>query len=165
MKNNILNSFIGVVDDRDEYQRHEIYKELAYSGIVLWHLTMLLMFVSLIIDTIQKTSSFATLALFIINMIYAIMTIIKLGKKNLDETDCASIEEYEEKKKQLKKMSIIGGFQWGLFMIFLLEYVLPYLRNGVLDVSWFNVVVWSIGGMFFGLITYWFSRSKLKKYY
>ncbi|MGX1724965.1 hypothetical protein [Bacillus haynesii] len=84
MKNQVLNRFIGAVDDRDEYQRYEIYKELAFSGVLLWYLSMLLMFISLIIDTIQNTLSFATPSLFMINMIYGAMIIIKMRKKHHD---------------------------------------------------------------------------------
>ncbi|WP_228409480.1 DUF3278 domain-containing protein [Radiobacillus deserti] len=165
MKNKILNRFVGVVDDRDEYQRSEIYKELAFSGILLWYLTMILMFISLIIDTIQHTLSFATPALFIINMAYAMMTVIKIRRKHLDETDCASEEEYEEKKKQLKKTSTLAGAQWGLFMLIFMEYVSPYLSTGEIDVSWWNVIIWIGGGVFFGMSLYLFSKSKLQKHF
>ncbi|RCW63078.1 hypothetical protein [Saliterribacillus persicus] len=165
MKNQVLNRFIGVVDDRDEYQRYEIYKQLAYSGILLWYLSMLLMFINLIIDTIQNTLSFATPSLFIINMGYAIMAIVKIRKKDLDEIDCASTEEYIEKKKALKKASSLAGFQFGLFMLIFIEFVSPYLVAGEIDVRWWNILIWIFSGLFFGIIMYWFSKSKLQKHF
>lgn len=165
MKNKVLNRFIGAMDDRDEYQLSEIYKELAFSGIVLWYLTTLLMFISLIIDTIQNTLSFGTIALLILNMTYAILTVIKLRRKQLDDTDCASIEEYEEKKKQLKKAMSLAGVQWGLFMLVFMEYVSPYLSTGEINVEWWNIVIWLLGGVGFGLSMYWFSKSKLQKHF
>lgn len=165
MRNKILNRFIGVQDDRDEYQLYEIHKELAFSGIMLWYLTILLMTISLIIDTIYNTLSFATPSLFIVNMIYAILTLIKIRKKQLDETDCASIEEYDKKKKQLKKSSFIAGIQWGLSMLILMEYVFPYLSTGKLNLEWWNVLIWLSGGMLFGITMYWFSKSKLQKHF
>ncbi|MEK4129411.1 hypothetical protein NYE67_06995 [Solibacillus sp. FSL W8-0474] len=36
-KENIINKFIGAYDERDEYQKQEIYKEIAFSGIILLH--------------------------------------------------------------------------------------------------------------------------------
>jgi Protein of unknown function (DUF3278) len=165
VKNQILNRFIGVLDDRDEYQLFEIHKQLAFSGILLWYLSMILMFISLVIDTIQNTLSFATPSLFIINMVYAVMTLIRLRKQHLDETDCATIEEYEEKKKQLKKTSYIIGFQWGLFMVVFMEYVSPYLSTGEIDVSWSGILIYALGGIFFGMTLYLFSKSKLKKHF
>ena len=81
MKNKLLNHFIGVMDDRDEYQQQEIYKELAFSGMLLWSLSMLLMLVSIVIDTIQNTISFSTPALLMINMIYAFYITIRLLKR------------------------------------------------------------------------------------
>ncbi|GAA0494101.1 hypothetical protein GCM10008986_20770 [Salinibacillus aidingensis] len=165
MKNKILNRFIGAVDDRDEYQRHEIYKELAFSGILLWYLTLFLMFISLIFDTIHNTLSFATPSLFIINMVYAGIVIVKIRRKNLDETDCASLEEYEEKKKQLKITSTLFAVQWGFFMLFFMEYVSPYISTGEIDVDWWDVVIWLIAGAFFGMTQYSISKSKIQKHF
>lgn len=166
MKNKkILNHFIGAIDDRDEYQQQEIYKELAYSGMLLWFLIMLLMFASVVVDTIYNKLSFVTPALLIINMVYAVKIVSSLRKKHLDGTDCASIEEYNEKKKNLKKSSAFAGIQWGLFMIIFMQYILPYLSTGEIDVSWQSVLTWVVAGIFFGSALYWFSKSKLQKHY
>ncbi|GGN53549.1 DUF3278 domain-containing protein [Oceanobacillus indicireducens] len=165
MRNKLINRFIGAIDDRDEYQQQEIYKELALSGMLLWYLTMLLMVVGLIVDTIHNKLSFLTPALFIINMVYAGIIMSRLRKKQLDDTDCASIEEYEEKKKRLKKSSTFGGVLWGLFMLIFMQYVFPYLSTGEIDVSWLKVLIWGIGGIFFGSMMYWFSKSKLQKHF
>ena len=42
MKTKIFNHFIGAIDARDEYQQQEIYKELAFTGILLYYVTMTL---------------------------------------------------------------------------------------------------------------------------
>lgn len=165
MKNKLIKRFIGAIDDRDEYQLQEIHKELAFSGILLWCLTMLLMFASLVVDTIHNTLTFITPALLIINMVYAIIVVSKLRKKRLDDTDCASIEEYKEKKKRLKKSSTIAGVAWGIFMFIFMQYIFPYLSIGEIDVSWWDVLIWVFAGVFFGTATYWFSRSKLRKHF
>ncbi|MGX1723809.1 DUF3278 domain-containing protein, partial [Bacillus haynesii] len=79
--------------------------------------------------------------------------------------DCASLEEYEEKKKRLKKTSFLAGFQWGLSMLIFMEYVSPYLSTGEINVSWWNILIWVLGGIFFGMTMYWFSKSKLQKHF
>lgn len=99
MKNKFLKYFINTVNDRDEYQLREIYKELAFSGILLWYLTLLIMFISLIIDTVNNTLNFSTIVLFLLVMVYSINIVLRLRKKRLDDTDCASLEEYKDKKK------------------------------------------------------------------
>lgn len=165
MKNKLLKRFIGAIDDRDEFQLQEIHKELAFSGILLWYLTMLLMFASLVVDTIHNTLTFITPALLIINMVYAINVVSKLRKKHLDDTDCASIEEYKEKKKRLKKSSTIAGVAWGIFMLILMQYIFPYLSTGDIDVSWWDVLIWIFAGVCFGTAIYWLSRSKLRKHF
>ncbi|SET74291.1 Protein of unknown function [Salinibacillus kushneri] len=165
MREKLLNHFIGAVDNRDEYQQHEIYKELAFSGILLWYLSMLLMFVSLILDTIHNQFSLMTLLLFIINMVYATLIMTRLRKRQLDETDCASIEEYRDKRKRIKKSSILAGIQWGLFMFFIMQYLFPYLSTGEIVVNWVQTVIWGIGGILYGTLLYQISKSKLKKHF
>lgn len=100
MKNKFFNRFIGTIEDRDEYQLKEIYKELAFSWTLLWYLTLVLIFISLIIDTIHNTLNFLTIALLIVNMIYAMNITSKLREKGLDVTDCVTIEEYKDKKSK-----------------------------------------------------------------
>jgi len=165
MKNKLLNHFIGVMDDRDEYQQQEIYKELAFSGVLLWYLSMLLMLVSIVVDTVQNTMSFSTPALLIINMIYAFYITIRMRKKEVDSTDCASIEEYEEKKKYLKKKCTFGGIIVSLTVLLFNQYLFPYLSTGEINTSWANLLSGVIAGLFFGFVMYWFSKSKLQKHF
>ncbi|MFB9973352.1 DUF3278 domain-containing protein [Allobacillus sp. SKP2-8] len=165
MKNKLFNRFIGVIDERDEYQQQEIHKELAFSGMILWILTMLLMGVSLVIDTIHNQLSFVSISLLIINMTYALYVIIKLRKGHVDETDCASIEEYEEKKNQLKKSSSIAAIMWGFFMLITMEYLFPYLATGEIDISLFGIIIWIAAAVFFGTAIYLLSKSKLKRHF
>lgn len=165
MKNKLLNRFIGVIEDRDEYQQGEIHKELAFSGMLLWILTMLLMSICLVIDTIHDRLSFETLSLLIINMIYAIYIVVRLRKKHLYDTDCASLAEYEEKKRWLKKSSILAGVLWGFFMLIFMQYLLPYSSTSEIDVSWPKILIWIVVAALFGTILYWFSKSKLKRHF
>ncbi|MCG2353485.1 DUF3278 domain-containing protein [Staphylococcus epidermidis] len=165
MKNKFLKYFINTVDDRDEYQLREIYKELAFSGILLWYLTLLVMFISLIIDTINNTLNFSTIALFLLVMVYSINIVLKLRKKRLDDTDCASLEEYKDKKEKLKKKSTIAGITWGVFMFIMMQYIFLFLSYGSIDVSWWDVLIWGIAGLAFGTIIYWSSVSKLQKHF
>ncbi|GAB4074675.1 hypothetical protein GCM10028778_21780 [Barrientosiimonas marina] len=163
MRDKLLNRFIGTMDDRDEYQRHEIHKMLASSGALLWIVTMLLMLFSLIMDTIHNKMSFITPALFIINMAYAFNITVRLRKNRLDDTDCASPEEYRVKKRQLIKSSALSGLLWGFLMLFMMEYLFPYLETGDLAMSWSNTLIWVVAGIIFGLIMYLFGKSKLNK--
>ncbi|RPF50654.1 DUF3278 domain-containing protein [Aquisalibacillus elongatus] len=165
MKQKLLKQFIGVLDDRDEYQKHEIYKELAFSGIVLWYLSMTLMFVSLVMDTMSNQISLVTVLLFLVNMVYAFMITIRIRKKGLDETDCESEEEYINKIKQLKKSSTLAGVFWGLTMLVLMDYIFPYISTGNITFNAVNLVTWALGGSVFGAVFYFVSKSRLKKQY
>lgn len=165
MKNKFVKRFIGTIEDRDEYQLKEIYKELAFSGILLWYLTLLLMFISLIIDTVNNTLNFLTIALLFVNLIYTINITSNLRKNRLSDTDCVTIEEYKNKKKQLKKSSTIAGIMWGIFMLVFMQYLLPFLSYGSIDISWFKVLLWVIAALVFGTIIYWNSVSKIQKHF
>lgn len=165
MNKKLLNLFIGAIDERDEYQQQEIYKEFAFSGIVLWFFTMLLMFLSIVLDTIHDQLSFITLSLLAINMLYAIYVTRRLQKKQLHSTDCASLEEYKEKKKRLKKSSALAGSLWSIFMVIVMQYLFPYLSTGEINVSWANILTWFVAGGAFSVALYWFSKSKLIKHF
>ncbi|MER1956652.1 MAG: DUF3278 domain-containing protein [Solibacillus sp.] len=117
MKNQIFNHFIGAIDARDEYQQQEIYKELAFSGIILYYLLMLLMGTSLIIDLLQQTFSLITPILLIVTIGYSGFLMKRLNKKELMVTDCATPEEYEMNVHRLKRSSTLIGISWGLMML------------------------------------------------
>lgn len=163
MKNKLLNRFIGALDNRDEYQLQELHKELAFSGMILWILMMTLMFISFILDAIHNTVSFMTMALLTINMIYAFSVLIKTRKKGLDNTDCANITEYKNKKKYIKKNSILSGIIFTFLSLILSLYITPYLSTGEIDVNWFDTLRYAFSGFIFGLGVYFLAKSRLKK--
>ena len=165
MKESTLNKFIGAFDERDEYQKQEIYKELALSGIIFYYLSMLLMLVSLIIDTFNNEMSIITPILIILNIGYSGYIGYRLSKKKLDTSDCATPEEYERKKAELKRSCLMAGIQWGLWMIVMMEYILPFIGGERLSISWIGILAWSIGGIAFGVFLYLISKSKLQKQY
>jgi len=165
MRDKLLNRFIGVMDDRDEYQQQEIFKVLSFSGMLLWVMTLTLMMVCLIADAINDELSVGTVGLLIINMVYASYTLIQLRRKQLDGMDCETEEEYLLKKKRLRKSSTFAGLQWGILMFIMMQYILPYINEGTLDVSWTTFIIWMVAGILFGLFTYWLSKSRLKKHY
>lgn len=164
-KEKVYTTFIGAMSERDEYQKQEINKELAFAGVGLWYLSMLAMFIMLIIDTMNQTISAGTIIIFSINMIYVYYVMFKLKKGNLNETECGTLEEFLAKKKLLKISSVKVGILWGLQMFFLMSYVFPYLGSEKISVSSFDVFVWSGAGLFFGLCMYGFAVLNLKKVY
>jgi len=163
LKDSILNYFIGAFDERDEYQKQEIYKELALSGIIFYYLSMLLMLVSLVIDTFNNEMSIITPILVILNVGYSGYIGYRLRKKQLDTSDCATPEEYDAKKAKLKRSCIIASIHWGFWMIVMMEYILPFIGGDDLSLSWFNMIAWIIGGIAFGFFLYLISKAKLQK--
>ncbi len=164
-KEKLYLNFIGAMSERDEYQKQEINKELAVAGVLLWYLNMLVMVIMLVVDTIHNTLSIGTIIVFVVNMIYATYLMRNIKKKNLNDTECATKEEYLEKKKKLKIDSLKAGMFWGGTMFILMSYIFPYLRSGEISVSSFNIIIWSCGGAFFGFSMYGIALLNLKKLY
>ncbi|MEN0587867.1 hypothetical protein [Kurthia gibsonii] len=165
MKNQIFNHFIGAIDARDEYQQQEIYKELAFTGILLYYVTMALMMISLINDLVQQTVSIMTPILLVVNIGYSALIMKRLNKKEWMATDCATPEEYEINVRRLKRSSTFGGISWGLMMLLWMEYLMPLISREEISFSWIGVIIWGIGGVLFGVTMYFITKSKLEKHY
>lgn len=163
MKDKLLNQMVGAMDERDEYQKQEIHKEMAFSGIILWYLSMALMLFMVVWDTMQQAFTLYPVLLFVINMVYAGYMMVAVKKKQLDESDCATWDEYEEKKKKLKSSAIKGGIVWVLFMLIAMEYMLPVIGGNEVSLSIGSFVVWGVAGAVFSILYYGFSKSRLNK--
>ena len=165
MKNQIFNHFIGAIDERDEYQQQEIYKELAFSGILLYYTTMLLMMISFIIDLVTQSFSFITPILLVVNIGYSFLIVMRTNKKEWMSTDCATPEEYAMNIQKLKRSNTFVGICWGLMMLFWMEYLMPLISGEEVSFSWIGLISWGIGGVLFGVAMYYFAKSKLEKHY
>lgn len=164
MKDQILNRFVGTMSDRDEYQKQEIYKELAYSGILLYWLCIFLMFICLLVDTYHHTLSVGTIGLLVIVMGYSVVFLQRIRKKQLDITEFTSEEEYKAAVGKLLKNSIKGGLLWGIQMFILMQYILPYIADGEIKPSWYTFLIFVVfGSTFFGGAIYLLAKSKMKK--
>lgn len=163
MKNKLLKRVIGFMDERDEYQLQEINKDLAFSGMILWILMMLLMLISLILDVIHDTFTFITAALLVVNMVYAIMVFSKVRRKGLDNTDCANVEEYEMKKQQVQKGAVRAGIFFTIAMIIFTGFVTPSLTAGKIELDWFSALTFIVLGPLYGVGIYLVGKSKLEK--
>ena len=165
MKNQLFNHFIGAIDARDESQQQEIYKELAFTSILLYYVTMALMMISLINDLVLQTVSIMTPILLVVNIGYSVLIMKRLNRKEWLVTDCATPEEYEINVRRLKRSNTFGGISWGLMMLLWMEYLMPLISREEINFSWIGVIIWGIGGVLFGIAMYFVSKSKLEKHY
>jgi len=139
-KERVYNSFVGTLSERDEYQKQEINKELSVAGIGLWWLNMLIMLIMLLVDTMNHTISIGTILIFLSNMIYANYLTFKFKKKGLNETECATKEEYLQHKKTLRKAGLKAGILWGFQMFVFMNYIFPYVGSEEISISLLDVV-------------------------
>lgn len=163
LEEKLFNRYIGFIDERDEYQKSVIYKTLAKLNMYSFYLISILMLISLIFDTISHRFTFGTFALFFIQQLNAYYILIQLRKNGVDRTEFYDNVTYLKQVKKLKKQSIIAGIQWAFFMIIMNSYIFPSLWGENIIVNIKSIVVWSLGGLFFGVVMYFLGKLKLKK--
>ncbi|CAM4408630.1 hypothetical protein [Paenibacillus typhae] len=163
LEKRMLKPFIGYLDERDEYQQGEIYKILAGACMHAFYLTTGLMLISLIVDTINRTFTFGTIALFIVNQLVSYNILFRLRKTGIAETEYDIEADYKKIITGLRKKFTLAGIQWGFTMLILMEFLLPALAGEELEIHWFSPLIWFISGAAFGVVTYFFKKEMLKK--
>lgn len=163
MKERMIHQLVGALDKRDEYQEQEIHKELAFSGVLLWYLSMGLMLVMIIADTVQQSFTVYPVLLFVINMVYAGYVTMTVKRRQLDESDTMTWTEYNEKKKRLRRSSVKGGVVWMLFMLIMMEYVFPLLAGGDVAFTAVSVLIWAVSAAVFASLLYFYAIARLNK--
>lgn len=164
LEEKLFKRYIGFIDERDEYQKSVIYKTLSKLNMYSFYLISILMLISLIFDTISHRFTFGTFALFFIQQFNAYYILIKLRKSGVDITEVYDNVTYLKQVKKLKKQSIIAGIQWAFFMIIMNSYIFPSLLGENIIVNIKSIVVWSLGGLSFGLGLYFIGKVKLRKF-
>lgn len=163
LEKKMLKPFVGYLEERDEYQQGEIYKILAGACMHAFYLTTVLMLISLIVDTMNRTFSFGTIALFIVNQLVSYYILFRLRKTGIAETEYDIEADYQKTIKTLKKKFTLAGIQWGFTMIVLMEFLLPALAGEELKIRWSSLLIWFIGGAAFGVVTYFLQKRNIKK--
>lgn len=163
MKERMIHQLVGALDERDEYQRKEIHRELAFSGVLLWYLSMGLMVAMIIADAARQTFTLYPILLFVMNMVYAGYVTVSVKRRQLDESDTVTWEEYESKKQKLRHSSVKGGGVWMLFMLIMMEYVLPVLGGGEAALTAVSFLIWGVAAVVFAGLLYLYAVSRLNK--
>ncbi|MEK5447620.1 DUF3278 domain-containing protein [Paenibacillus sp. FSL R7-0331] len=164
LEKRMLKPFVGYLEERDEYQQGEIHKILASACMHAFYVTTALMLISLIVDTINGTFTFGTIALFIVNQFVAYYIQIRLKKTGIAETEYDAEADYERTILRLKKKFIFAGAQWGFTMLILMEFLLPALAGEKLEIHLFSILIWLLAGAAFGICTYFLQKRNIKMF-
>lgn len=155
---------IGLEGPLDEAQWHEVDRVLSGTAAYTFSMTSLLAQLSLIWDAYSHqrvTVSFGTMALFVLLMGQGLFAWWGIrGNKALRQPPL-SADEHSRRLRTLKKQSILSGVGWGVTMIVLMQGVLPWAAGMPLKVNALSIVVWLVGGAFFGGMMYLIGRRKL----
>ena len=155
---------IGLEGPLDEAQWHEVDRALSGTAAYTFSMTSLLLQLSLIWDAYSHqrvTVSFGTMALFVLLMGQSLFAWWGIrGNKALRQPPL-SADEYSERLRTLKKQSILSGAGWGVTMLVLIHGVLPWAAGMPLRMNAVFIVIWLVGGAFFGGMMYLIGRRKL----
>ena len=155
---------IGLEGPLDEAQWHEVDRVLSGTAAYTFSMTSLLSLLSLIWDAYSHqrvTVSFGTMALFALLMGQGLFAWWGIrGNKALRQPPL-SADEHSERLRTLKKQSILSGAGWGVTMLVLMQGVLPWAAGMPVKMNAVFIVIWLVGGAFFGGMMYLVGRRKL----
>lgn len=155
---------IGLEGPLDEAQWHEVDRVLSGTAAYTFSMTSLLAQLSLIWDAYSHqrvTASFGSMALFVLLMGQSLFAWWGIrGNKALRQSPL-SADEHSRRLRTLKKQSILSGAGWGVTMIVLVQGALPWAAGMPPKVNVLSVVIWLVGGAFFGGMMYLIGRRKL----
>lgn len=158
-----LSSFMGLDMTNDEYQRQQGYIILANCFNYLFYLIAASMLISLIWDISHQTFSTGTILIFLILQGISIFIINQNRKTQSDITEVYSDEDYQSEINKLKRQSFKLGLYWGTCMYVMIEILFKIISGETYEFDWFNLFIWIIGGLFFGLSMYFIRKMKIKK--
>ena len=158
-----MSSFVGLEMEDDEYQRQMGFEILTNAFNYLFILLSSLMLVSLVWDVMHLTISVGTILFFIILQASSIILLNKSRKNQAAVTEVYSDEEYKEEIHKLRKSSIKIGLYWGTSMYITMEIIFKVVAGEKFEFSFFDLIIWILGGALFGTMMYYTSKLKVKK--
>ena len=157
---------VGLEGPLDEAQWHEVDRVLSGSAAYTFFCTCLLLLLSLIWDAYSHqrvTVSFGSMALFILLMCQSVYAWLGMRGNEALRQPPVPADEHSERLRTLKKQSILSGVGWGVTMIVLMHGILPWAAGMPLKMNAVFIVIWLVGGAFFGGMMYLIGRRKLER--
>lgn len=162
LENKWLQRYVGYQGERDEYQKSKIFEILAHANMLMFYLTTALMMVSFIWDAIHQQYTLGTFLLLGLQQFNSYYVIFKTKKYGVQQTEFYDEKSYTLASKSLRKKSLWAGLNWGFSMFIVMTIVFPTLWHDSIRISWWNVLIYLVGGTFFGGTMYLISKSQLK---
>ncbi|MDO4904569.1 MAG: DUF3278 domain-containing protein [Lautropia sp.] len=150
---------IGGRGPLDEGKEREINQVLA--GLATWsfYLTTGLMLISLLVDVHgwdarHHRVSFGTLALLALQQFSAYYLFIRMRKSDVLDCRVASDTDYRRELLLLRRSSAWSGLGWGVWMMAMMNWLLPMIADEPVKTGFVHYVIWLAGGVVFGWIMY-----------
>ncbi|WP_144781758.1 DUF3278 domain-containing protein [Macrococcoides caseolyticum] len=158
-----LSAFTGLDMTNDEYQRQQGYLILTNCFNYIFLLIPILLLGSLAWDSYHQIISAGTIIFFITQQVLSIFVLNHIRKTKVDISEYYTHDDYKVELKKVKLQSVKIGLYWGSTMYLLMEVLFKLISGEKYEFSWFNLLIWVLGGAFFGTMMYFVARTKIKK--
>ncbi|MGX0825704.1 magnesium-transporting ATPase (P-type) [Staphylococcus epidermidis] len=158
--NELIARLVGFKTKRDEREKLIIHK--AFSNVMSYSFIIInvLLFINLIIDMKNKSLSFGTMSLLFIVLFISIVSIFKLNRKDVNKDKVMTQKEYENLLSNLKIQTVMV-----IIFFFCMSYMFKILSNLFLNKNIFSlwdIIIYLISGVIFGIVCYLIGKRKIK---
>ncbi|MFV0558258.1 MAG: DUF3278 domain-containing protein [Enterococcus sp.] len=158
----LIQHYVGYIGERDEYQKSKIYEILSSANMLTIYLSTILMFISLIWDSVHQKITLGTIFLLVVQQFNSLYLVFKLKKYQVQQTEFYDQASYLQAVKQIRRKTFLGGLNYCVWMWVMNVVVLPSLWQDEIHITWYKTTIWLITGIFFGITMYFFSKSQLR---
>ncbi|WP_278926062.1 hypothetical protein [Staphylococcus auricularis] len=152
---------LGLISERDEREEQIINSRLATVLLASYWLILFFMLLSFVFDAYMHTFSMGTFLLLALLLIESIAIIFSLKNADVDKEVVYSHTEYKIMLKKLKFQCVVASILF-IGIALLLNMLFQFISQQHIVVADLNIVGWLIGGVIFGVLSYFFAKSKIK---
>ncbi|QHW38305.1 hypothetical protein GZH82_13760 [Staphylococcus ursi] len=158
--NSFVDSLLGFIQDRDEREEQMVYEKMTNLFLSSFWILLLFLLISGTVDAYHNTITVGSFLLFTFSVFIISSILIILRKSGLDKEVVYSEEEYQS---MLKKVRFRSALAFGLFLLLSLFFNILFkmIVYKELNFDHVNFLVWMIIGILYGLVSYYYAKSKI----
>lgn len=159
-KKRFINRMLGFMQGRDEREEQLINEKMTYLFLISFWILLLFLFISLAVDAYQNTLSVGTVLILVLVLFNAVSVLITLKKADVYKEVVYSQEAYHAMLKKVRFQCIFASVLF-LVISLLINILFAFLSHQRLTFSDINFLGWLIGSSLFGIVSYYYAKSKI----
>ncbi|QUM66938.1 hypothetical protein [Staphylococcus delphini] len=159
-KKRFMNRMLGFMQGRDEREEQLINEKMTYLFLNSFWILLLFLFISFAVDAYQNTLSVGTVLILVLVLFNAVSVLITLKKADVYKEVVYSKEAYHAMLKKVRFQCIFASVLF-LVISLLINILFAFLSHQRLTFSDINFLGWLIGSILFGIVSYYYAKSKI----